>query len=53
LIFPEIDLAKTERIRGMNVTIVTTARSDAEGRFLLTALGMPFAKREETRMAFV
>ena len=51
LIFPEIDLGKTDRIQGMNVTIVTTANTDSEGRFLLTALGMPFAKREESRVA--
>jgi len=49
LIFPEIDLGKTERIGGMNVTIVTTAATDEEGRFLLSTLGMPFMKREERR----
>src|SRR2546426_2092556 len=41
LIFPEIDYAKVEKTKGMNVTIVTTARSDDQGRALLKALGMP------------
>ncbi|MFB3905162.1 MAG: 50S ribosomal protein L5 [Acidobacteriota bacterium] len=53
LIFPEIDIGKTERINGMNVTIVTTAKSDEEARFLLGALGMPFMKREERRAVAV
>ncbi len=42
IIFPEIDYDKVERIRGLNVTITTTARSDEEGRALLAELGMPF-----------
>ncbi|HXE89687.1 MAG TPA: 50S ribosomal protein L5 [Terriglobales bacterium] len=42
LIFPEIDYAKVDKLKGMNVTIVTTARSDAEARALLKHLGMPF-----------
>jgi large subunit ribosomal protein L5 len=42
LIFPEIDYAKVEKIRGMNVTIVTTARTDDEARELLKQLGLPF-----------
>jgi len=42
LIFPEIDYAKVEKIRGMNVTIVTTARNDDEARELLKQLGIPF-----------
>src|SRR5437762_1279390 len=41
LIFPEIDYAKVDKVRGMNVTIVTTARSDDEARELLKQLGMP------------
>lgn len=53
LIFPEIDIGKTERLTGLNVTIVTTATTDEEGRFLLAALGMPFAKREERRFATI
>ena len=42
LIFPEIDYDKVEKIRGMNITICTTARTDEEGLELLKALGMPF-----------
>ncbi len=42
LIFPEIDYAKVEKMKGMNVTIVTTARSDDQARALLRGLGMPF-----------
>jgi large subunit ribosomal protein L5 len=42
LIFPEIDYARVDKLKGMNVTIVTTARSDEEARSLLKHLGMPF-----------
>lgn len=42
LVFPEIDYTKVERPRGMNITIVTTARTDKEARALLKKLGMPF-----------
>jgi large subunit ribosomal protein L5 len=42
IIFPEIDLDKIEKVRGLTVSIVTTARTDAEGKALLKALGMPF-----------
>ena len=42
LIFPEIDYAKVEKAKGMNVTIVTTARSDPEALALLRHMGMPF-----------
>ncbi len=42
LIFPEIDYGKVDKVKGMNVTIVTTARSDAEALALLRQLGMPF-----------
>jgi len=42
LIFPEIDYAKVDKLKGMNVTIVTTAGSDDEARSLLKHLGMPF-----------
>jgi large subunit ribosomal protein L5 len=41
-IFSEVDLDKLERIKGLTVCIVTTARTDAEGKALLAALGMPF-----------
>ena len=42
IIFPEINYDKVDSIRGMNVSIVTTAKTDEEGRALLTELGMPF-----------
>jgi large subunit ribosomal protein L5 len=42
IIFPEIDYDKIEKIKGLNVTIVTTAKTDAEGRELLRLMGMPF-----------
>jgi len=42
LIFPEIDYAKVDKLKGMNVTIVTTARSDDQARSLLRHMGMPF-----------
>jgi large subunit ribosomal protein L5 len=45
LIFPEIDIEKIDKVKGLNVTIVTSARTDEEGRALLTALGMPFRKQ--------
>ena len=44
IIFPEIDYDKIEKIKGLNVTIVTTAKTDEEGRALLTFMGMPFRK---------
>ena len=44
LIFPEIEYDKIDRIRGLQMTIVTTARSDEEGKRLLELLGMPFAR---------
>ena len=44
IIFPEIDFDKIDKIKGLNISIGTSARSDAEGRFLLKALGMPFRK---------
>ena len=42
IIFPEVDYDKVEKIRGLNVSIVTTAKTDEEGLALLTGLGMPF-----------
>jgi large subunit ribosomal protein L5 len=42
ILFPEIDYAKVEKLRGMNVTFVTTARTDEESKLLLSYLGMPF-----------
>jgi large subunit ribosomal protein L5 len=44
LVFPEIDYDKVDRIRGFQVTIITTARSDEEGKRLLQLLGMPFSR---------
>ena len=48
LIFPEITYDQVEKIRGMDVAIVTTAKTDEEARELLRALGMPFKKEGET-----
>lgn len=45
IIFPEIDYDKAEQVRGMNITICTSAVNDNQGRALLEALGMPFRKR--------
>jgi large subunit ribosomal protein L5 len=42
LVFPEIDYAKVDKIRGMNVTVVTSAKTDNEARSLLKLMGMPF-----------
>jgi len=44
LIFPEIDIDKIDKVKGLNVTIVTTARNDEQGRALLAGMGMPFRK---------
>ncbi len=45
LIFPEVDIDKIDKIKGLNVSIVTTATNDDEGRELLKLLGMPFKER--------
>jgi len=42
LVFPEIDYDKIDRVRGMNIVITTTAKTDEEGRELLKAMGLPF-----------
>ena len=47
LIFPEVDYAKVEKMRGMNVTFVTSARTDEESRLLLQYLGMPFRTQSQ------
>ena len=47
LIFPEIDYDKVDTPRGMNITIVTTARTDAEGKALLEAFNFPFRRSGE------
>ena len=44
LIFPEIDPGKVDKSKGMNITIVTTAKNDEQARFLLRELGMPFGR---------
>jgi large subunit ribosomal protein L5 len=44
IVFPEINFDKVDKARGMNITICTTAKNDADGRALLEALGMPFRK---------
>lgn len=44
LIFPEIDIDKVEKVRGMDITFVTTAKSDEEAKELLALLGMPFSR---------
>jgi len=45
IIFPEIDYDRVDSVRGMNITICTSAENDNDGRALLEALGMPFRKR--------
>ena len=47
LIFQEIDFSKVDKLKGMNITFVTSAKNDAEARALLTQLGMPFRKLQE------
>jgi large subunit ribosomal protein L5 len=49
LIFPEIDYDKIDAVRGMDITIVTTARTNAEGRALLDAFGFPFRRDSASR----
>jgi large subunit ribosomal protein L5 len=44
LIFPEIDFNKVDKVKGLNICITTTAKTDAEGRALLAHMGMPFMK---------
>jgi large subunit ribosomal protein L5 len=46
LIFPEIEYDKIDKLRGMEVTIVTTAKNDDQARVMLKLLGMPFSKKE-------
>ena len=46
IVFPEIEYDKVQRITGMNITFVTTAKTDEEGHALLKALGMPFADKK-------
>jgi len=44
LVFPEVNFEKIDQVRGMNITIVTSAKTDEEGKLLLTSLGLPFRK---------
>ena len=44
IIFPEIDYDKIDKVKGLNITIVTTAKTDAEGRFLLEKMGLVFRR---------
>ncbi len=44
MIFPEINFDKIKKVRGMDIVIVTTAKTDEEGRTLLQLMGMPFRK---------
>lgn len=53
LIFPELDVGKVERVYGLNITIVTTAKTDEESRFLLAQMGMPFQRKEEEPVAAI
>ncbi len=46
IIFPEVDYDKVDKVRGLEVSIITTAKTDEEGRHLLELLGMPFAEVE-------
>lgn len=48
IIFPEVDYDKIDKIRGLNVTIVTSAGTDVEGRALLQLLGMPFKQKKSS-----
>jgi large subunit ribosomal protein L5 len=54
-IFPELNLDKVEKVKGLTISVITTARSDFEGMALLKALGMPFrrgaSERELTQAA--
>jgi large subunit ribosomal protein L5 len=51
LIFPEIEYGKADKARGMNITIVTTARSDDEAYELLRMMGMPFTRKEQQQQS--
>jgi large subunit ribosomal protein L5 len=51
VVFPEIDYAKVDKIKGMNISIVTDARTDAEALALLRHLGLPFRSEAQRRQA--
>ena len=46
IVFPEVDYDKIDKLRGLEVTVVTTAKTDDEARSLLTQMGMPFRKQD-------
>ena len=46
LVFPEVNYEKIDKIRGLNITIVTSAKTNEEGKLLLTSLGLPFRKNQ-------
>jgi large subunit ribosomal protein L5 len=48
LVFPEIEYDKVDKVRGMDIIIVTTADTDAESRYLLQQLGLPFRQAGQT-----
>lgn len=52
ILFPEIQYEKIDKIRGMEISVVTTAQTDEEGRELLRLMGMPFAELEVVKMSF-
>ncbi|HKA11740.1 MAG TPA: 50S ribosomal protein L5 [Candidatus Dormibacteraeota bacterium] len=52
IIFPEVDYDKIDKLRGLEVSIVTTAKTDGEGRSLLAQLGMPFSRQDARVAAF-
>jgi large subunit ribosomal protein L5 len=49
LVFPEVDYSKVDKVKGMNVSIVTDARTDAEAMALLRRMGMPFRAETQRR----
>jgi large subunit ribosomal protein L5 len=44
IIFPEIDYDKIDKVKGMNISIITSARTDEEGKYLLKLMGLPFRR---------
>lgn len=52
IVFPEVIVDKLDKVRGLDITFVTTAKNDEEGRALLTHLGMPFRKPESNKQQF-
>ena len=46
IVFPEVDYDKVDKVRGMDITLVTSAETDAEGKALLDAFGFPFRRQQ-------